>query len=63
MAGTLDRKYVEEHLGAHDYESFGRSRMLCAQRRRRSGAARNREAQTWRGPEVGASSPGRGIGM
>ena len=25
MAGTLDRKYVEDHLGAHNYESFGRS--------------------------------------
>lgn len=25
MAGTLNRQYVEEHLGAHNYESFGRS--------------------------------------
>lgn len=25
MAGTLDREYVEGHLGAHTYESFGRS--------------------------------------
>ncbi|QOF72656.1 hypothetical protein IG197_06185 [Aminobacter sp. SR38] len=25
MPNTLDRQYVEDHLGAHNYESFGRS--------------------------------------
>lgn len=25
MPEKLDRKYVEDHLGAHTYESFGRS--------------------------------------
>ena len=25
MAQKLDRHYIENHLGAHDYESFGRS--------------------------------------
>jgi hypothetical protein len=25
MSQTLDRKYVEDHLGTHNYESFGRS--------------------------------------
>jgi hypothetical protein len=25
MPDKLDRKYVEEHIGVHNYESFGRS--------------------------------------